>query len=635
MKAQTTNLLRPMFATSLPLAAFILQRMFWDFLQPYVWFLFYPAVFFSSWIGGLSGGLVATLISATLVVSFFIPSESFFVLENPKNLLSVVVFTGMGILFSYTQERLKKANRETVEALAATRAANEQLEVRVRQRTAELTNSNELIQASEARYRSALDNMMEGCQIIGFDWRYLYLNDSAIGQGKLAKDEMLGQTMMAKYPGIEKTEMFAALRRCMGERIPHRMENEFIYPDGSKGWFELSIQPVTEGIFILSLDITERKLAEEALRQSEQKFSVIFEKAPFAAALSKMPEGAMVDVNEAFEKVFGYAKQEVIGKTSLELGINPDNESRKRIFAELQARGSAHDMEMTLRTKPGDARTFSLNIDLVSINDEKYILQTAQDITERKQAEEEIRKLNAELEQRVVERTAQLETANKELEAFSYSVSHDLRAPLRGIDGWSQALLEDYRERLDEQGRQYLDRVRSETQRMGYLIDDLLELSRVSRAEMREGAVNLSTLAQAITAKLQETQPQRQVEWIIQGGLMVEGDPRLLEIMLSNLLSNAFKFTGKTSNARIEIGQTGQQGKHAFFVRDNGVGFNMAFASKLFSAFQRMHKASEFPGTGVGLATVQRIVHRHGGQVWAEAAVNQGATFYFTLQEGV
>lgn len=603
MKIQNTNLLRPALATSLPLVAFIFQRTFWDFLQPYVWFLFYPSVFFSSWIGGLSGGLVATLISTTLVVLFFIPPEPT-LFESPKNFLSVVVFIGMGILFSYTHERLKK-------------------------------KSHALIQASEARYRSALDNMMEGCQIIGSDWRYLYLNDSAASQGRLAKDEYLGQTMMAKYPGIEHTRMFATLRRCMEERIPQRMENEFIYPDGSKGWFELSIQPVMEGIFILSLDITERKRAEESLRQSEQKFSVIFEKAAFAAALSRLPDGVMVNVNEAFEKAFGYTKQEVMGKTSLELGINPDNESRKHILAGLQARGSAHDMEITLRTKSGSARFFLLNIDLVSINDEKYILQTAQDITERKRAEEALKELNATLEQKVVERTAQLETANKELEAFSYSVSHDLRAPLRGIDGWSQALLEDYRERLDEQGRQYLDRVRLETQRMGYLIDDLLELSRVSRAEMREGAVNLSTLAQAITAKLQETQPQRQVEWIIQGGLMAEGDPRLLEIMLSNLLSNAFKFTGKTSSARIEIGQTEWQDKHAFFVRDNGAGFDMTFASKLFGVFQRMHKASEFPGTGVGLATVQRIVHRHGGQVWAEAAVNQGATFYFTLQEGV
>jgi len=229
------------------------------------------------------------------------------------------------------------------------------------------------------------------------------------------------------------------------------------------------------------------------------------------------------------------------------------------------------------------------------------------------------------------QRTAELEAANKELEAFAYSVSHDLRAPLRAMDGFSLALLEDYTGRLDAEGQDYLRRVRAATRTMAQLIDDLLDLSRVTRAEMRRDAVDLGPLAQSIAAELQTMQPERQVEVIIADGLNTRGDPRLLRVVLENLLSNAWKFTGQQPQARIAFGLAEQNGQTAYFVRDNGAGFDMAYADKLFGVFQRLHRADEFPGTGVGLATVQRIIHRHGGRVWAEGAVGQGATFYFTL----
>ena len=254
------------------------------------------------------------------------------------------------------------------------------------------------------------------------------------------------------------------------------------------------------------------------------------------------------------------------------------------------------------------------------------------DITERKKAELEVLRLNADLEQRVRDRTAQLESANKELEAFAYSVSHDLRAPLRGIDGWSMALLEDYAEQLDEGARKYLDRVRSETQRMGALIDDMLNLSRVSRSEMNFVSVNLSQIASGITSALREANPQRAIEFTIQPQLLVRGDAHLLGIALTNLLSNAVKFTGKRGTAAIEFGKLGSENEATYFVRDNGAGFDMTYADLLFKAFQRLHKASEFPGTGVGLATVQRIIGRHGGRIWAESRPNLGATFFFTLE---
>jgi ligand-binding sensor domain-containing protein/signal transduction histidine kinase len=240
-------------------------------------------------------------------------------------------------------------------------------------------------------------------------------------------------------------------------------------------------------------------------------------------------------------------------------------------------------------------------------------------------------KREKDLERHVLERTVQLEAANKELEAFSYSVSHDLRAPLRSIDGFSNALLEDYAKKIDEQGKDFLQRVRTASQRMEQLIDDMLKLSRVTRSEMQRTPVNLSTLAQTIASRLQTENANHRVEFIIEPGLVIQADENLMRIMLDNLLRNAWKFTSKHPTARIELRATQQIGQKVYFVRDDGVGFDMAYANKLFGAFQRMHSSAEFEGTGIGLATVQRIIHRHGGRVWAEAAIEQGATFYFTI----
>ena len=258
---------------------------------------------------------------------------------------------------------------------------------------------------------------------------------------------------------------------------------------------------------------------------------------------------------------------------------------------------------------------------------------------------DELQRHAADLERRVEERThelqerneslrrnaAELLAANTELDAFAYSVSHDLRAPLRSIDGFSQVLLEDYAAQLDEAGRESLHRVRAASQRMGTLIDDLLKLARVTRAEMRTEDVDLSGMARDIASELQRAAPERQVEFAIAAGLKARGDARLLRVALDNLLRNSWKYTAKQPGPRVEFGSVEANGGQAFMVRDNGAGFDMKYADKLFGVFQRLHSAADFEGTGVGLATVRRIINRHGGRIWAEGAVDQGATFYFTL----
>ena len=279
------------------------------------------------------------------------------------------------------------------------------------------------------------------------------------------------------------------------------------------------------------------------------------------------------------------------------------------------------------------------------------MIGTHTDFTERRNAEMEmarllesaeaaraaLREANENMESQVRERTAQLERANKELEAFSYSVSHDLRSPLRGIDGWSLALQEDYGAQLDAAGRAYLERIRSEAHRMGELIDGMLEFARLGRTTLAPRPLDLSALARTVAERIRASQPERQMEFRIEDKLQAEGDPRLLEAVLHNLLENASKFSAGRNPAQIVFGRrwaaepaSGRQ-VEAFYVQDNGAGFDMQYAAKLFGVFQRLHRNSEFPGTGIGLATVQRIIQRHGGQIWAEAAPERGATFFFTL----
>ncbi len=335
--------------------------------------------------------------------------------------------------------------------------------------------------------------------------------------------------------------------------------------------------------------------------------------------------------NRAYESWFGLRHYELHGRTMREvLGEEIYAEMRPRIHAALE--GAKQVFESTLRHQEGPDRAVQINyVPRPNPNggiDGIYILMI--DITERLRSEEQMLRLNTELERRVQERTEQLQAANKEMEAFAYSVSHDLRAPLRAVRGFTDVLTEQYGEKLDQRGRDFLRRVSDASFQMDRLVDDLLKLSRVSRSEIRNSPVDLSPIAEEIIDGLRKEEPTRTVEVKITSPLRTSGDERLMRLVLDNLLRNAWKFTSKKPHALIEFGQTADP-QPAFFIRDNGAGFDMAYASRLFGVFQRLHSPSDFPGSGVGLAIVQRVVNRHGGRVWAEGSLNAGATFYFSL----
>ena len=296
---------------------------------------------------------------------------------------------------------------------------------------------------------------------------------------------------------------------------------------------------------------------------------------------------------------------------------------------------SIEHLETTRQRKDGEMIPVMLTISPIK-NDHGEIVGAstiARDITLKKKAEEEIIKLNQELETIVAARTANLELVNKELESFAYSAAHDLRTPLRSIDGFSKILMEDYSQKFDPEGKKYLEIIRTSSQRMGQLIDDILHLSKISRSPLKILPINISDMVAEIGATLKCTDPERQVDLIIQQDCKVVADLNLMSIAMENILSNAWKFTSKQPDPKIEFGMKIQDNCPVYFVRDNGVGFDMQYASKLFGAFQRLHPIHEFPGNGIGLATVQRIIQRHGGKIWIEGRLNEGATDYFTLPQ--
>lgn len=379
-------------------------------------------------------------------------------------------------------------------------------------------------------------------------------------------------------------------------------------------------------------DVTDLVTAQEALQQAKDHAEQMIELASIVV-VGLDRDGCVRAFNRTAENVTGYTRADVEGRNWFEIIAPPRLYPQvAQEFRRLLDGGEPSTFELPLLTATGDERYIVWQNNPISEGGNvSGTISFGLDITARRRTEEALRMLNEQLELRVEERTAALAAANRELESFAYSVSHDLRAPLRSIDGFTQALVEDFGEALDERARDYCLRVRKAAARMGQLIDDLLLLSRITRAEMRLQDVDLTTMASEVLALLHEREPERRVHVHVQAGLRVRGDVGLLRIMMENLLDNAWKYTRKTAEPDIEVGARWDGSRQIIFVRDNGAGFDMALAGKLFAPFQRLHSAQEYAGTGIGLATVQRIVARHGGRVSASACVGKGATFEILL----
>lgn len=502
-------------ALLLPFVTCGVQWLFWSTFKPFVWFLFFPTVFFSSRLGGKNAGLVSTAISTLLVVYFFIPPQLSFLDKNATHLDSVLLFLLMGALFSLTHDRLEQADRRAAAALEATRLANEQLqEARIACLQAEQRQIADHLLMSEATLLQAQRlakvgnwswDTLRGVHSWSEEIYRIYGRDPALPPAVYPE--------VATYFTPESwSRLSAVVETGLAQGMPYECDAEVVRPDGSHRW-------------IVARGTAERDAAGKVVR------------------------------------LYG----------------------------------------------------------------------TVQDITERKQAEEEIRQLNVGLEQRVEERTAELLAANRELDTFAYAVSHDLRAPLRAMCGFSEALVEDFGDQLEGEARDYLDEIVIGSRHMGQLIDGLLALSRSTRGELCRDQVDLFAMTNRLRAELDQAEPQRRVEWRIEPELVTRGDGHMIEVVMRNLLGNAWKYTTGTTEATIRVYGEEVGGVRFFCVADNGAGFDMVHAEKLFQPFQRLHRQDEFPGIGIGLATAQRIIHRHGGKIQATAAPGKGAIFRFSL----
>lgn len=558
----------------------------------------------------------------------------------------------------------------------ALRRARNELEQRVFDRTAELTEANsalqleiaerlrtgEALRESEDRFRSLLDGIHDYAIFrLDGDGRVASWNVGAERIKGYTADEIIGQHYSRFYTpeDIENGKPAQELKTAISQG---RSEDEGwrVRKDGSRFWANAVITVLRDaagnvvGFSKVTRDITERKRIE----QMHLHFRALFESLP-GLYLVLTPDLTIVAVSDAYLKATMTTREAILDRGIFEaFPGNPDDPAADGV-ANLQAslkrvlQGGVTDtmaiQKYDIRRPDGvfEERYWSPVNSPVFGTDRRieYIIHRVEDVTEfvkqtARHGEDEsalrarMEQMEAEVfqsSQQVKAANERLQAANAELEAFCYSVSHDLRAPLRGLDGFSQALLEDYGNQLGADGKNLLQRIRAGSQRMGQLIDDLLNLSRVSRSELHREPVDLSGIAKDVVGELRGHDPDRHVALRIATDLKANGDPQLLRVVLENLLGNAWKYTAKQPQATIEFGFDRDNGNSSFFVRDDGVGFDMQYADKLFTPFQRLHAMNEFPGTGVGLATVQRIISRHGGRVWVEAAVNKGATFHFTL----
>ena len=491
------------------------------------------------------------------------------------------------------------------------------------------------LKASEERFVKAFNANPNYATVSRLeDGRFVAVNQGFERMTGWKAEEVLGRTAVDIGLWAEPAEREELVRRLkadgewQGFKVHFRRKNgEVVLIEGSCVLAEIGGERQIIGI---ARDITEVQRAQDALRQSEEKFAKVFHSSPDGIMILRAEDGLIFDINESFEQLLERSRDEVVGRTVNDVGLWARPELRAGFLAELRARGMVVGYEFELRTKSGRVRDMTVSTALIDIGGVPCLISIARDITDQRRAEEEIRNLNVTLEHRVQERTVELEEAVREMESFSYSISHDLRAPLRAIAGYARIVEEDYAAAIDAEGKRLLGRIAGGAIRMGELIDDLLDFSRIGRADLKKSPVDMNLVVRDVIGELDEAGANRR-QFDIGDLPQAEADRGLLRQAWMNLLSNAVKYSRQRDPARIEVGGAIEGDELHYWVRDNGAGFDMAFSDKLFKVFQRLHRDPSFEGTGVGLALVARIVQKHGGRVWAEGAPEAGATFHFTL----
>lgn len=612
--------LRILVALLIPVLASLLQWALWDQVRPLIWFFYYPALFLSAWISGPWGAIPAAALSGFLAVFFFVPLVLHLQKESQSFLPSVVLFLVMGALFGWFHDRLAKTERQNLALLEADRRRN---------------------QAALESKEALLARVSRMAKVGG--WAF----ETATGKGEWTEEVARIHDLdpsapicvaegLSYYTGASRPIIERAVREAIELARPFDLELEILSAKGVPKWVRTQAEPVVEHGQVVRVygslqDITERKQAEVAFQEGEDRLKLFFAHSPASLAMFDR-EMRYLAVSQRWLKDYGLTDQDLLGKSHYE--VFPEITEawkaihRRGMAGEVVRADEDHFVRQngTVQWLRWEVRPWRNSTGLVG-----GIVIFSEDITEIVERRLEVLRLNAGLERRVEERTAELTAANQELEAFAYAVSHDLRAPLRAMTGFSHALQEDFSAELPDKAKEFLDQITLGGRRMGDLIDGLLVLSRSTRGDLQRQPVDLSRLAEEARADLERSEPGRRVHWHIQPRLWTVGDPRMLKVVLSNLLGNAWKYTSHQTEATITFEALDENGIRFFHVRDDGAGFDTAYAAKLFKPFQRLHRQDEFPGLGVGLATVQRIIHRHGGRIDAEGEVGQGATFRFTL----
>jgi PAS domain S-box-containing protein len=488
--------------------------------------------------------------------------------------------------------------------------------------------------ASEAKYRSLFENMIDGLayhRIVTdengkpVDYIFLEANEAFEKLTGLKRTDIIGKSVREALPGIENDP--ADWIGTYGKVALTGQEVRFQHYAAQLGkWYSVSAYSPMKGYFVAIFeDITENKMGEAALRGSEERFRSMFERHQAVMLLVEPESGAIVDANDAASRFYGYPPERLRAMRIQDINqLKPEDVAAER---KLAAEEKRNHFIFPHRLADGRVRWVEVYSTPFEAQGKPLLFSIIHDITERKQAEADVLKLSEDMAARNLE----LETVNKELESFVYSVSHDLRAPLRSVSGFSKILVEDYVDKLDAQASDYLARIYSGSEKMSQRIEALLHLSRISRQDLNRSEVALSRVASALVFDLRQADPGRNVEVVIAGGLTASADLNLIKVALSNLFENAWKFTSKTADARIEFGALDKEGQRVYYVKDNGAGFDPDYADRMFWPFHRLHSDQEFEGTGIGLAIVERAIRRHGGRIWAEGEPGKGAVFYFTL----